>query len=536
MKYEILLDNKPHLRDQARKQIEEIAGTLSENFIRNQEYPAFGNLVEVNARVAGADIWQLHDELMAVEGVIDVDPDLELEVKENELNAQYYAESALLSSAQAEHPQASWYHDAVRFPEAEQWARSAATAGTGYFRDQRIKIAQLDTGYTHHPEVKNYKVSEGYNFLETEDATKPYDRLQSTRPIPVLWGGHGTSCAGVMIGAFAEITEREPSPDEQLHYEDLTDGLFPNVDLLPYRVSRNIISFSNKLAQGLHHVIQQGDIPVVSISHATLLPKRALWLAVKEAANQGIIIVAAAGSHIKGFRKIFTYPAKYDETIAAAASTVQGLPWTLTHGGPEVDVCAPGYEIYIPFPYRKKGKEYYAYKWSEGSSFSVPITACAAALWLCHHGIDNLKSHYPGQQLVELFRRTCRQTVTPFSSPADTNLYGPGILNVKNLLTAPLSSPPAIMANLRATGTRPAIDHLKLTIAADQNRYLKEKELTYQTLLAKLETEDLGNELGDYVMDNASASVKNYIGPHFQSEAIKTKVKSFTETYYSGKY
>ena len=250
-----------------------------------------------------------------------------------------------------------------------QWARSAHTSGHSSFSNQRIKVAQLDTGYTRHPEVSQYKVSEGHNFLLTEDPNKPYDRLQNSRPIPVLWGGHGTSCAGVMIGAFAEITDREPSPDEQLHFEDLADGLFPNIDLIPYRVSRNIISFSDKMAKGLHHIIKQGDIPVVSISHATLLPERALWLAVKEAADRGIIVVAAAGSHVKGFKKIFTYPAKYDETIAVAASKFDGKPWEKTHGGPEVDFCAPGFEIYIPFPYPKKGKEYHVYYCSERSSF-----------------------------------------------------------------------------------------------------------------------------------------------------------------------
>lgn len=303
MKFEILLDNDPGLRDAARKRIEEVAGTASENFIFNQDYPDFGNMIEVNATVSEGDIWKFHDTLMEVQGVVDVDPDLEMEEKEAEINARYFAESALYSSAKGVHPKADWYHHFVRFPEAIQWARSANTSGTGNFKDQKVKVAQLDTGYTNHPEVSRFKANEGYNFLLTEDVANPYDRLQNSRPIPVLWGGHGTSCAGVMIGTFGEIKERESNPDELLHFDDLCDGLFPNIELIPYRVSRNIISFSNNLAKGLYRVIQKGDIPVVSVSHATLLPKRALWLAVKQAVSQGIIIVSAAGSHVKGFKK-----------------------------------------------------------------------------------------------------------------------------------------------------------------------------------------------------------------------------------------
>lgn len=534
MKFEILLDNDPALRDKARKNIEKIAGTASENFITGKDYPEFGHLIEINAPVSDADVWKFHDTLMEVKGVVDADPEPNMEDQEDEINARYFAESPLYSSAAVVRPRADWYHHNTRFPEAVQWALSAYTSGKGHFNNQRVKIAQLDTGYTHHPEVKQYKISEGYNFLPTEDAANPYDRLLSTRPIPVLWGGHGTSCAGVMIGSFSQIAEREPSPDDQLYFDDLTDGLFPNVDLIPYRVSQNIISFSNKLAKGLQRVIEKGDIQVVSISHANLLPKRALWLAVKEAANRGIIVVAAAGSHVKGFKKIFTYPAKYDEAIAVAASTAAGLPWKLTHGGPEVDFCAPGYEIYIPFPYRKRGKEYYAYKWSEGSSFSVPITACAAALWLAHHGIDQLKKRFTGREITELFRNTCRNTVTPFSAGADTSLYGSGMLNVKQLLSAPLSQPKAIANDIKsaAENSKGAIDRVKKLIEADKNSYIKDKELVYHTLMAKLETEDLNEELSDFVFDHLSSSGKNIIGKRLNSDEIKSRVKSFTTTYY----
>lgn len=209
------------------------------------------------------------------------------------------------------------------------------------------------------------------------------------------------------------------------------------------------------------------------------------------------------------------------------------MPWALTHGGPEVDFCAPGYEIYIPFPYRKRGKEYYAYKWSEGSSFSVPITACAAALWLLHHGIDNLKKSYPGQQLSDLFRNTCKKTVTPFSGPTDNSIYGTGILNVKNLLATPLSKPKLSPdRKISVQEARIAVDNIKKIIDSEKNSYLKEKELVYHTLMAKLETEDSGNDLSEYVLEKLSTSGKNHIGKNHDSESIKKQVNTFTKTYY----
>ncbi len=527
MLFEVLLDNDLGRAEKARIAIENATSSNTENYSNTGNYSEFGHVVEITANVEAGDVWNVQNDLMKIDGVVDVDPELENEDEEERYQAQYFLESKLYSSAGVSRPAADWYHHAIRFDEAKEYAKYAFHNLNGHFDgSQRIKVAQLDTGYTDHPEVKNYLKSEGHNFIKSEASGHPYDRLRSTRPFPIRWGGHGTSCAGVMIGGFSNLNPQDPDPDEDIFIDDLVDGLFPNVDLIPYRISRNIISFNSKMAKAIDMIINRGDISVISISHATLVPRRTHHLAIKEAANRGILVIAAPGSHISGFKKIFTYPAKFRETIAPAASTVQGMPWDKTHGGAEVDLCAPGYEIYIPFPYRKGGREYYGYKWSEGSSFSVPITACAASLWLLHHGDERLRQTY-GARLPGMFRKALHNTLSPFSGQVKPGLYGQGILNVSNLVRYPLDPP--------RSGTGSAKRYVAaLSRKMDQRMeaYVNEKELMHHALMAKIHTDDRGEELSEYIMDNCRNSLKAYVGKRFKSEHLKHCVKRHAEYWY----
>jgi len=339
-----------------------------------------------------------------------------------------------------------------------------------------------------------------------------------------------------MIGQQSTLTNIDPKPDDDLILDDRVNGVLPNIDLIPFRISRSIISFTNKMAKALDMIIEKGDIPIVSMSHASLIAKRSHRLAVQEAVNKGILIIAAPGSHIKGFKKVFTYPAKYPETIAAAASTIERVPWELTHGGEEVDICAPGYQILIPFPYKKRKKflfffkrnrEYHAYKWSEGSSFSVPLTASAASLWMMHHGIENLRNRYPGSRLTDIFRSVLKNSAQPFSGTVDHQIYGSGILNVNELLKYKL---PAVLAK-KSSDARIEINSLSKKIKQNQTVYTTEKELMHKTLLAKLKTNDQNEELRDFVMDTATKSLKKALKSP-SSETIKGQVKQFIGEWY----
>jgi len=537
MRLEILLDTDLAACDQARKEIEKEFNTI--NYIQEKDYPRFGNFIEIETgNVSDTDTWRITDQLMQVPGVIDVDPDIHHENEEALISNQFFTENKQLNSLGTAYPPPDWYHHDIFFPEAIALAINEAKTGHGHFDGtNRIKVAQLDTGYTRHPEVKNFNIREGHNFLEKENPKDPKDKLNSTRPFPIFWGGHGTSCAGVMIGTKARISLRDPEPEDDLVMEDRVNGVFPNIDLIPYRISRSIISFTNKMAKALDMIIDRGDIPIVSMSHASLIAKRSHRLAVQEAVNKGIVIVAAPGSHIRSFKRVFTYPAKYPETIATAASTVDKVPWKLTHGGKEVDLCAPGFQILIPFPYTKtkrfllffrRKREYHAYKWSEGSSFSVPLTACAASLWMLHHGVDKLRTRYPGAELTETLRKLLTYTSQPFNGEVDTNVYGAGILHVKNLIQASLPEGKQQIS----IDTNQQIFNLSKKIKERQTVFSREKELMHKTLLAKIYTEDKNEDLSEYVMDTASEALKSHLKKSYSSENIKSRVKQYVNEWY----
>ena len=398
---------------------------------------------------------------------------------------------------------------------------------------ERIKVAQLDTGYTLHPETADFRISLGRNFIRRENGKPPLDTLESTRPIPFLWGGHGTSCASVMIGKSVGVVQNnDPSPDKKLFFDDRVEGVFRNIDLIPYRISKNIISLNNNMARALEHIVDAGDIPIISMSHASLIARRSHKLATRLAVNNGIIFIAAPGSHLKGFKRIFTFPAKYPETIAAAASTFAGTPWRLTHGGAEVDICAPGDQIVIAAPYRKNGTVYYGYKWSEGSSFAVPFTACGAALWLLHHGgAEQMRERFPGRSLGETFRTLLKATASPFSQYVNGNLYGAGVLNVESLLKAKLPDLEEVAQEDHIASYVSFLKH-KMEEPGKKEEYCKKKELMYQALMARIETEGTESEMREHIMDNARKPIQLALRSRAGGGGVKEQVKQFVQEWY----
>jgi hypothetical protein len=449
MKATVTVYIDPSKRNETASLLQRELGTNLSFLGTEDSYLAWAGQAEIEV-ADQQEAFRLERELQKIGDLADLEIIADSAAEEEELNLRFVQLNEAIHTDKTGYPDADWYHKAIRIKEALDYARQAFQEGRGQFDADRsiCKMALIDTGYSRHPETVAFDLSSGRNFLPGENPTDPLDTLESTRPIPIYWGGHGTSCAGVLIGRQAVIAPENRLPWNNTFFDDLVDGLLPNnLKVAPYRVSRNIISFTSKMAKALSAVANSGDIPVISMSHATLIDQKINYLATREAYEKGVILVAAPGSHVFGSKKVFTYPAKYAETIAPAASTVDGGAWKLTHGGPEVDLCAPGFEIYIPWPFKSKsGGLGYVYKWSEGSSFAVPIVATAAALWRMHHGTA-LNAFSPMDQ-VELFRSIIRKTARPFGKPTNTSLYGPGIIDFEAMLKHPLQLPgPALVGS-----------------------------------------------------------------------------------------
>jgi len=274
-----------------------------------------------------------------------------------------------------------------------------------------IVIGHPDTGYTPHPQIVNrLDLTVDRDILKGDDDAR--DDLKWSPPYPTP--GHGTGTASVIA---SEID---------------TDvvGVAPAAKIIPFRVSRSVVLVSmSSLAEAIDLAPPAG-CHVVSISMGGLWSSR-LYKAVKRAVDRGVIVCAAAGNYVGWV----VWPAAYDEVIAVAACNVEKKPWRHSSHGASVDITAPGEAVW-----RAEGWDEVAQPESRrgnGTSFAVAAVAGAAALWLAKHGRSTLLNRYGGVGLVAVFKELLRKTADR-PEGWDTSEYGPGIVNVQKLLSAPL--------------------------------------------------------------------------------------------------
>ncbi len=508
--FELLLDNDPSARGKTLEKIrQEIGKTAHPVFdpAKDALKDVDPRYFELTMRLDAPDVWDVAREIARIDGVEDVDP-IPGDVGAEQIAAMEAEGERETNMDAIPNPPADWFHEQPHFAQAIEYAQAAFEKQNGAFNgiDCSVKIGLLDTGYSNHPETINIRKDQGYSFVKPPWYNRifnwnwennPKDRLISF--IPFKWGSHGTSSSSVIIGVDT------PGAKFIDGHEDRTNGVFPQAQVIPYRISDSVISLHNNLARGAKKAIADG-CKVLTASHANLIRTRMLTDVAEEAYEKGVLWFAAAGSHIAKLKKVWIYPARFRETIATAASTVDGEPWEKTHAGVLVDICAPGFKIYRPIARRKFrgwfGAVSYGYGWGEGSTFAAPITAAAAALWLTHHGEEKLNQHYPkGWQRVEAFRKVMKDSATPHTAPEHQKLYGAGLLNVEKMLETPL--PDASQ-----------LQHVKMQKAAAQNQAIDQdrvtdRELTQLTGTAKILTNDEKNdELFDFVQAGASAIAK----------------------------
>src|SRR4029079_605612 len=94
----------------------------------------------------------------------------------------------------------------------------------------------------------------------------------------------------------------------------------------------------------------------------------------------------------------------YDNCIAVAATGPQDVPWEHSAHGKDIEISAPGADVYGAAWHLDETprREYISTK--EGTSFAVATVAGGAALWLAHHGRVALLAKYPGARLQTVFR------------------------------------------------------------------------------------------------------------------------------------
>jgi len=211
-----------------------------------------------------------------------------------------------------------------------------------------VKVAILDTGVdVDHPDLATA-------IIGSEDFTG--DGIEDVN-------GHGTHCAGV-IGA-------------RLNGVGFV-GVAPKCELLIGKVLANNGSGTSEwVTAGIYWAVHN-DADIISMSLGSSVSSPQIYEAIQYALLKGIFVICAAGNDGALFSNSVGYPGRYGGVITVAAHDINGNPSGFSSRGGEVDVMAPGTEIWSTY---KEG----GYKSLSGTSMATPFVAGLAALITAKH-------------------------------------------------------------------------------------------------------------------------------------------------------
>jgi serine protease len=384
------------------------------------------------------DAWDKSYHLLGQSGIIDAQPLFAVPLRGEESKQQ-------ATDIDPESNDVDWSLKQIRV--FETWSR--------FFPDPNklpgngIIIGHPDTGYTEHPEITpNLLIEEGYDFLKNDSDAK--DELETPPTELINNPGHGTSTASVAI------SPKEP----QANYLSgkAVRGVAPGAKLIPLRISFSVVLLSVlNLAAGIEYAADRG-VHILSISLGTGLFNQRLRSAIIYAQKRGVIVIAASGTYIP----YVVWPAAYDEVIAVTGSNVRREIWKGSSRGKQVDVTAPGESVWYAKSLKQGDKITYDILQGDGTSFSAPIVAGVAALWLSYHGRDELIARYGAEKIPFIFNQILRDSCEKFPT-WKPNKFGAGIVNAEKVLAAPLpDNINGIMAPAFALQQLPSIDSGRL--------------------------------------------------------------------------
>jgi len=235
-------------------------------------------------------------------------------------------------------------------PERVNWAESllgipdvwTVTQGEG------TTVAVLDTGVDiNHPDLADA-------IIDTNDFTG--DGIGDIN-------GHGTHCAGI-IGA-------------RLNGLGFV-GVAPKSNLLIGKVlANNGRGAYSWITEGIYWATESGaDIISMSLGGADSDPE--LYKAIQYALFHGRFVFCAAGNEGSLFTNSIGYPGRYGAVITVASHDENGNPSGFSSQGGEVDVMAPGSNIWSTY---KAG----GYAELSGTSMATPFVAGLASLIASKH-------------------------------------------------------------------------------------------------------------------------------------------------------
>lgn len=280
---------------------------------------------------------------------------------------------------------------------------NAPKTWSGGVTGKGVKIAVVDTGIATHDDLA---IAGGVSFT-TYTASYQDDN------------GHGTHVAGIIGAKNNTIGTVGVAPDANIYAVKALDATGSGY------VSDIIAGIDWSITNKMH---------IINLSLGLSTDSLALKDAVNRAYNQGILVVAAAGNSgtADGAGDSINYPARYDSTIAVAATNNSDARASFSSTGNAVDVAAPGESILSTYI----GNQYV---YMSGTSMAAPYVAGNLAL---------LKQTYPTLTASELRTKLERNVV-------DLGVVGKDPYFGLGLIQAPIvTAPAALTTNTSVTANK----------------------------------------------------------------------------------
>ena len=259
-----------------------------------------------------------------------------------------------------------------------------------------VNIAILDTGIDYnHPDLDiNY--AGGDNFISLD--------VNNHDPMDDSYNSHGTHVAGVIAAELDGNGVVGVAPDASIYAVKVLDGAgFGSV---------------SAIVAGIDWAIAN-NMDIINMSMGITTYSQLLADACAEAEAAGILIVAAAGNNYGG---PVLYPAALPSVIAVGASTIFDEISPISPIGPEMELTAPGLNVYSTVAGG-------SYGYLGGTSQAAPHASGLAAL-LLSAGItdangDGVANHQDVRFLMQ-------NTAIDMGTPGVDDIYGYGRISVEN--------------------------------------------------------------------------------------------------------
>lgn len=239
---------------------------------------------------------------------------------------------------------------------------------------------EFEKAKDHLDEKLHYNLNYDYNprkVIIGDDLSKNDNIFYGNNDIDGDGSEHGTHVAGI-IGAVS-------------HNKIGIDGIAPNeIEIMIIRAVPNGDEHDKDVANAIRYAVDNGASVInMSFGKAYSPYKKFVDEAVKYADEKEVLMIHAAGNDAVNIDKVRHYPTKFYEdgtfakhwiTVGASSSDLElEIPAEFSnYGKKEVDVFAPGVDIYSLLPKNKYGK-------NSGTSMAAPVVSGIAALLMAYY-------------------------------------------------------------------------------------------------------------------------------------------------------